>query len=103
MREYTAKFMEKDSFVKFYVSIEERRVERYIWGIRTICAVDVAEGRKCEHNHQGEKRALGKIKWNGRNNDSKKSKSSAQELLVDQGSGVEQCTICKRLHKMRLI
>nr|KAJ0218530.1 hypothetical protein LSAT_V11C300144740 [Lactuca sativa] len=43
-------------------------------------------GCKREHNHQGEKRALGKIKWNGRNNDSKKSKSSAQELMVDQGS-----------------
>ena len=63
----------------------------------------MAEGRKREHNHQGEERALGKIKWNGRNNDSKKSKSSAQELMVDQGSGVEQCTICKRLHKMSVI
>nr|KAJ0218210.1 hypothetical protein LSAT_V11C300144700 [Lactuca sativa] len=101
MREYTTKFVEKDSFVNFYLSIEERRVERYIWGIRTI--VHVAEGRKREHNHQGEKRALGKIKWNGRNNDSKKSKSSALELMVDQGSGVEQCTICKRLHKMSII
>nr|KAJ0215972.1 hypothetical protein LSAT_V11C300144720 [Lactuca sativa] len=30
----------------------------------------------------GEKRALGKVKWNGRNNDSKKSKSSAQELKI---------------------
>ena len=65
--------------------------------------VDVAEARKREHNHQGEKRSLGKIKWNGRNNDSKKSKSSAQELMVDQGSGVEQCTICKRFHKMSVI
>lgn len=36
MREYTTKFTEKDSFVNCYVSIEERRVERYIWGIRTI-------------------------------------------------------------------
>nr|KAJ0217219.1 hypothetical protein LSAT_V11C300144640 [Lactuca sativa] len=37
-----------------------------------------------------------------RNNDSKKSKSSPQELMVDQGSGVEQCTICKRFHKMSI-
>lgn len=35
MREYTTKFMEKDSFVNFYVSIEERRVECYIWGLST--------------------------------------------------------------------
>ncbi|XP_023756602.1 uncharacterized protein LOC111905162 [Lactuca sativa] len=64
VREYTTKFMEKSRFSEFYVSIEERRVERYIWGLRTaICefvqiqkpgtfqsAVDAAEGRKREMN-----------------------------------------------------
>nr|KAJ0219575.1 hypothetical protein LSAT_V11C300131780 [Lactuca sativa] len=89
VREYTTKFTEKARFVEFYVSTEERRVERYIWGLRTDIrefvqiqkpgtfqsAVDAAEGREREKNRQG------------------------QERKVDQSSGVKQCPKCNRYHK----
>nr|KAJ0209241.1 hypothetical protein LSAT_V11C400226580 [Lactuca sativa] len=105
VREYTTKFTEKARFAEFYVSTEERRVERYIWGLRTAIrefvqiqkpgtfqsAVDAAEGREREKNRQGEDRALGKRKWEGTNNDSKKGKTSGQERKVDQSSRVKQC------------
>nr|KAJ0193770.1 hypothetical protein LSAT_V11C800429260 [Lactuca sativa] len=82
VREYTTKFTEKARFAEFYISTEERRVARYIWGLRIAIrefvqiqkpgtfqfVVDAAEGR--EH------RALGKRKWDGTNNDSKKGKTS---------------------------
>nr|KAJ0192365.1 hypothetical protein LSAT_V11C800454700 [Lactuca sativa] len=113
VREYTTKFTEKARFAEFYVSTEERRVERYIWGLRTAIrefvqiqkpgtfqsAVDAAEGREREKNRQGEDRALGKRKWEGTNNDSKKGKTSGQERKVDQSSGVKQCPKCNRYHK----
>nr|KAJ0201894.1 hypothetical protein LSAT_V11C600326700 [Lactuca sativa] len=110
VREYTTKFSEKARFAEFYVSTEERRVERYIWGWRTAIrefvqiqksgtfqsVVDVAEGRECEKNRQGEDIALGKRKWDGTNNDSKKSTTSGQERKTDQGSGVKQCLKCNQ-------
>nr|KAJ0192029.1 hypothetical protein LSAT_V11C800409330 [Lactuca sativa] len=90
VREYTIKFTEKARFAEFYVSTKERRVERYIWGLRTAIhefvqiqkpgtfqsAVDAAEGRYYEKNRQGEDRALGKRKWDGTNNDSRKGNTS---------------------------
>ncbi|CAI9272177.1 unnamed protein product [Lactuca saligna] len=42
-------------------------------------AVDAVEGREREKNRQGEDRALGKRKWDGTNNDSKKGKTLGQE------------------------
>nr|KAJ0216260.1 hypothetical protein LSAT_V11C300142470 [Lactuca sativa] len=113
MREYTTKFTEKARVAKFYVSTEERRVEHCIWGLRTtICEfvqiqklgtfhsiVDVAEGPEHEKNRQREDKAVGKRKWDGTNNDSKKGKTSGQKCRVDQGSGVKQCPKCNHYHK----
>nr|KAJ0189739.1 hypothetical protein LSAT_V11C800426900 [Lactuca sativa] len=113
VREYTTKFTEKARFSEFYVSIEERRVERYIWGLRTTIhefvqiqklgtfqsVINAAKGRKREKNRQGEDKALGKRKWDGTNKDSKKGKTSGQECKVDQGSGVKQCPKCNCYHK----
>ncbi|KAL7586867.1 hypothetical protein Lser_V15G40227 [Lactuca serriola] len=105
VREYTTMFTENARFAEFYVSIEERRVERYIWGLRTAIrefvqiqkpgtfqfVVDAVEGHEREKNRQGEDRALGKRKWDGMNNDSKKGKTSGQERKVDQSSRVKKC------------
>nr|KAJ0213461.1 hypothetical protein LSAT_V11C400194320 [Lactuca sativa] len=107
------KFTEKARFVEFYVSTKERRVERYIWGLRTAIhefvqiqksgtfqsVVDATEGREREKNRQGEDRALGKRKWDGTNNDSKKIKTSSQECKTDLGSRVKQCPKCNCYHK----
>nr|KAJ0222512.1 hypothetical protein LSAT_V11C200051360 [Lactuca sativa] len=113
VREYTTKLTEKATFAEFYVSTKERRMELYIWGLRTAIRefvqikkpgtfqspVDAAEGRAREKNHQGEDRALGKRKWDCTNNDSKKGKTSGKERKVDQSSGVKQCPKCNRYHK----
>ncbi|KAL7603918.1 hypothetical protein Lser_V15G16743 [Lactuca serriola] len=113
VREYTTKFTEKARFVEFYVSTEERRVERYTWGIRSAIyefveiqkpgtfqsAVDAAEGREWEKNRQGENKDLGKRKLESSNTDSKKGKTSSSYRNYEQQSGIEQCTICKRFHK----
>ncbi|KAI3718848.1 hypothetical protein L6452_19733 [Arctium lappa] len=34
VREYTSKFLEKDRFTKLYMPTEERRIERYIYGLK---------------------------------------------------------------------
>nr|KAJ0208383.1 hypothetical protein LSAT_V11C500276030 [Lactuca sativa] len=113
VREYTTQFSKKARLAEFYVSIEERRVERYIWGLRTTIrefvqiqkqgtfqsSVDAAECHECEKNRQGEDNTLGKRKWNGTHNDSKKGKTSGQERKFDQSSGVKQCPKCNRYHK----
>ncbi|XP_023761374.1 uncharacterized protein LOC111909838 [Lactuca sativa] len=113
VREYTTKFTEKARFAEFYVSTEERRVERYIWGLTTAIhefveiqkpgtfqsAVDAAEGREREKNRQGEGKHSGKQKLESLNIDSKKGKTSSSDCNYEQQSGIEQCTICKRFHK----
>ncbi|XP_023742966.1 uncharacterized protein LOC111891113 [Lactuca sativa] len=113
VRKYTTKFTEKARFAEFYVSTEERRVERYIWGLRTAIhefvqiqkpstfqsAVDAAEGREREKNRQGKNKDSGKRKLESSNTDSKKGKTSSSDCNYEQQSGIAQCTICKRFHK----
>ncbi|KAL4573130.1 hypothetical protein LXL04_019925 [Taraxacum kok-saghyz] len=71
--------IEKARFAKLYVSTEEMRVERYIWGLKTSIrefveiqkpgtfqsAVDAAESREWEKNRQVGDRASGKRKSEG--------------------------------------
>ena len=35
VQEYTTKFMEKARFTEIYVPIEERRIEKYVWGLKS--------------------------------------------------------------------
>nr|KAJ0189324.1 hypothetical protein LSAT_V11C800447780 [Lactuca sativa] len=102
------KLTEKARFAEFYISTEERRVEHHIWGLRTTIrefvqiqktgtfqsAVDAAEGRERQKNRQIEDRALGKRKWDGTNNDSKKSKNSGQEHKGECNMNKKVCYNC---------
>ncbi|KAI3763911.1 hypothetical protein L2E82_13911 [Cichorium intybus] len=114
VREYTTKFIENARFAEFYVATEGRRVERYIWGLKTSIrefveiqspstfqsAVDAAQSREREKNRQGEDRVSEKRKWEGTDNDSKKGKNSDQERRDEQGSGINQCSKCNHYHKV---
>ncbi|KAL4591616.1 hypothetical protein LXL04_004585 [Taraxacum kok-saghyz] len=113
VREYTTKFIEKARFAKIYVSTEEMRVERYIWGLKTFIrefveiqkpgtfqsAVDAAESREREKNRQGEDRASGKRKLEATINDSKKGRTSVPDHKFEQGFGAKPCPKCNRYHK----
>ncbi|KAL4579890.1 hypothetical protein LXL04_016058 [Taraxacum kok-saghyz] len=113
VREYTTRFIEKARFVKLYISTEEMRVERYIWGLKTSIrefveiqkpstfqsAVDAAEGREREKNRQGEDRASGKRKLEVTSNEFKKGRTSSPECKFEQGPEAKQCLKCNRYHK----
>ncbi|KAL4592790.1 hypothetical protein LXL04_005795 [Taraxacum kok-saghyz] len=112
VREYTTKFIEKAIFAKLYVSTEEMRIERYIWGLKTSIrefveiqkpgtfqsAVDAVESREREKNRQGEDRVSGKRKLEVTSNEFKKGRTSSPERKFEQGSVAKQCLKCNRYH-----
>nr|KAJ0217735.1 hypothetical protein LSAT_V11C300144610 [Lactuca sativa] len=87
---------EKDRFAKCYRSIVERKVERYIWGLRTnirefveiqklgtlYSTINVAQGREREKNRQGEIGISGKVNGIVRI-DSKKIKISGKDVRLN--------------------
>ncbi|KAL4571485.1 hypothetical protein LXL04_018245 [Taraxacum kok-saghyz] len=112
VREYTTRFIEKARFAKFYVSTEEMRVERYIWGLKTSIrefveiqmpgtfqsAVDAAESREREKNRQGEDKTSGKRKSKVTSNEFKKGRTLSPERKFEQGSEAKQCSKSNRYH-----
>ncbi|XP_024989274.1 uncharacterized protein LOC112523832 [Cynara cardunculus var. scolymus] len=76
VRDYTEKFIEYSRFIELYVSLESRKVERYIYGLKPsiresviamdpatfTLAVNVAEVMERNKNRQGEEKVLEKRK-----------------------------------------
>ncbi|GJY46857.1 zinc finger, CCHC-type, retrotransposon gag domain protein [Tanacetum coccineum] len=85
---YTAKFNEKARFVKYQVAIKERKIKRYIWGLRAGIrgpvqqarpstfqeAVELALMVEKENNHQLEEGGDNKRKRENHDDDMKKIK-----------------------------
>ncbi|XP_024962567.1 uncharacterized protein LOC112502789 [Cynara cardunculus var. scolymus] len=113
VREYTTSFTEKARFAEHYVSTEERRVERYIWGLKASIqefvltmspttfqeAVNAVEIRQKEMNRQDDERGQIKRKWEGPSNETKKPKFMGSEKKTWQEQAAKPCPKCNRVHK----
>jgi hypothetical protein len=94
VQEYTTKFMEKARFAEIYVPTEERRIEKYVWGLKGNirefvmtrnpmtfeAAIDMAELTEREKNRQIGERAGDKRKWDGSKYDSRNV--SRENLII---------------------
>ncbi|GJX31372.1 zinc finger, CCHC-type, retrotransposon gag domain protein [Tanacetum coccineum] len=108
---YTAKFNEKARFAKYQVAIEERKIKRYIWGLRARIrgpvqqarpstfqeAVELALMVEKENNRQLEEGGDNKRKRENRDDDMKKIKINGEK--TKNASKYKPCTICKKTHK----
>ncbi|GKC07001.1 zinc finger, CCHC-type, retrotransposon gag domain protein [Tanacetum coccineum] len=111
---YTTKFNEKARFAKYQVATEERKIKRYIWGLRseslvqfqqatrTITqtfqeAVELALMVEKENNRQLEEGGDNKRKRENRDDDIKKIKISGEK--TKNASEYKPCMICKNTHK----
>ncbi|PWA45094.1 hypothetical protein CTI12_AA417530 [Artemisia annua] len=108
---YTAKFNEKARFAKYQVATEERRIKRYIWGLRAGIRGPVLQARPAtfqeavelalmvekENNRQLEEGGDNKRKRENRDDDAKKIKISGGK--IENVGEYKLCTICKKTHK----
>ncbi|XP_024979023.1 uncharacterized protein LOC112516236 [Cynara cardunculus var. scolymus] len=116
VKEYTTNFTEKARFSEHYVSTEERRVQRFIWGLKASIkefvltmkpttfqeAVNAAEVREKEMVRQESERGQLKRKWEGSNNEARRQKVGNSERKaghLSQDCRMERrerlCYICK--------
>ncbi|PWA53438.1 hypothetical protein CTI12_AA444120 [Artemisia annua] len=108
---YTTKFNEKARFAKYQVATEERRIKRYIWGLRAGIRGPVQQARPAtfqeavelalmvekENNRQLEEGGDNKRKRENRDDDVKKIKISSGK--IENVGEYKLCTICKKTHK----
>ncbi|KAI3734189.1 hypothetical protein L6452_13653 [Arctium lappa] len=113
VREYTTKFIEKSRFAGIYVLNEERRVERFVFGLRSDIrefvsnkepstfqmAVNAAEMREKEKNRQVTERSGDKRKWEGTVRDFKPIKSVKFDQRSVSKFENKPCSKCNRMHK----
>ncbi|GJX63117.1 zinc finger, CCHC-type, retrotransposon gag domain protein [Tanacetum coccineum] len=108
---YTAKFNEKARFAKYQVATEERKIKRYIWGLRAGIRGPVQQARPAtfqeavelalmvekENNRQLEEGGDNKRKRENRDDDVKKIKTNSGKK--ENVGEYKLCTICKKTHK----
>lgn len=113
VREYTSKFIEKSRFAELYVPTEERRVERYIYRLKSSirelvstrnpttfqAAINAAELTEKEKNRQVTERVGEKRKWEGPRSDAGKGKTFRPEVRGNRGGGDKPCGKCHRVHR----
>ena len=113
MKEYTAHFIEKEIFAECYVPTEERRIKRYIWGLKsslrelvgarrplTFCeAINEAEMTETEKDRQLGEKGRDKRKWSGPAVDTKKGKSSRLESRGSSRVDDRACKKCNCFHR----
>ncbi|KAI3770409.1 hypothetical protein L6452_01541 [Arctium lappa] len=111
--DYATKFIEKSRFAGIYVPNEERRVERFVFGLRSDIrefvsnkepstfqmAVNAAEMREKEKNRQATERSGDKRKWEGTVRDSKPFKSAKFDQRSVNKFESKPCSKCNRRHK----
>ena len=112
VQEYTTKFMEKARFTEIYVPTEERRIEKYVWGLRSNirefvmtrnpltfeATIDVAELTEREKNRYVVERAGDKRKWDGSKFDSRSAKSGKSDYRSGQKFSEKPCVKCNQVH-----
>ncbi|GJR77728.1 putative nucleotidyltransferase, ribonuclease H [Tanacetum coccineum] len=110
MREYTTRFNEKARFAKHHVQTEERRINRYIWGmnsgIRELVkatrpktyqeAVDAGAEMEKEKLRQNVFTGSSKRKWEGTSGGSKRHDSGMKNK--EDRSGKPTCKKCNHMH-----
>ncbi|KAI3507713.1 hypothetical protein L1887_22704 [Cichorium endivia] len=110
--EYTTRFTERARFAEHYVATEERRVERFIWGlkaeIREFVApmnpstfqlpVEAAEIREKEKKRQDMEKASLKRKLDIKSEEAKKPKTFGAEKNNSQRYGSKPCPKCNKIH-----
>ncbi|PWA59775.1 gag-pol polyprotein [Artemisia annua] len=98
---YTAKFNEKARFAKYQVATEERRIKRYIWGLRAGIRGPVQQARPATFQEAVELALMdggdNKRKREKRDDDAKKIKISGGKM--ESVGEYKPCTICKKTHK----
>lgn len=96
-----------------YVPTEERRVERYIYGLKSSirelvstrnpttfqAAINAAELTEKEKNRQMTERVGDKRKWEGPGNEAKKGKTFRPDPRGSRGVGNKPCGKCRRVHR----
>ncbi|KAI3702719.1 hypothetical protein L6452_28470 [Arctium lappa] len=113
VREYTTKFLEKARFAEIYVPNEERRIDRYLFGLRSNirelatarepatfqAAVNAAKMTEKDKNRQQSERGSEKRKWEGSVRDGKKIKSAKFDQRAIPRADYKVCSKCNRMHK----
>ncbi|GKC28957.1 zinc finger, CCHC-type, retrotransposon gag domain protein [Tanacetum coccineum] len=108
---YTAKFNEKSRFAKYQVATEERKIKRYIWGLRAGIrglvqqarpatfqeAVKIALMVEKENNRKLEEGGDKKRKRENRDDDVKKIKTNSGKM--ENVGEYKPCTIFKKTYK----
>ncbi|KAJ9543820.1 hypothetical protein OSB04_023527 [Centaurea solstitialis] len=113
VQDYTTRFIEKARFAGVYVPSEERKVERYIWGLRGIlrefvlskepatfqAAITATETIECEKNRQMTERSGDKRRWEGPVSDPRKGKFPRVESRGGPNPSTRPCGKCQRFHQ----
>ncbi|KAJ9545162.1 hypothetical protein OSB04_024869 [Centaurea solstitialis] len=113
VQEYTTRFIEKSRFAEVYVPTEERRVERYIWGLKGsirefvmgkdpttfLAAINAAELIEREKDRQMTEQVGEKRKWSGPVSDLRWGKAPRFEHRGNQSSSQRPCGKCHRVHR----
>ncbi|KAJ9560990.1 hypothetical protein OSB04_006150 [Centaurea solstitialis] len=113
VQEYTTRFIEKSRFAEVYVPTEERRVERYIWGLRGnirefvmgkdpttfLAAINAAELIEREKDRQASEGIGEKRKWEGPATDPRKGRFPRTDSRGGQIQHVRPCAKCQKVHQ----
>ncbi|KAJ9546504.1 hypothetical protein OSB04_019047 [Centaurea solstitialis] len=113
VQEYTTRFIEMSRFAEVYVPTEERRVERYIWGLKGSirefvmgkdpttfqAAIDAAELIEREKDRQASERIGEKRKWEGPSNDPRKGRFPRTDSRGGLNLNVRSCGKCQKVHQ----
>ncbi|KAJ9553825.1 hypothetical protein OSB04_017870 [Centaurea solstitialis] len=114
VQEYTTRFIEKSRFAEIYVPTEERKVERYIWGLKGsirefvmgkdpatfLAAINAAELIEREKDRQMSEQMGEKRKWSGPVSDLRGGKDPRFEHRGNQSSSQRPCGKCHRVHRI---
>ncbi|KAJ9544987.1 hypothetical protein OSB04_024694 [Centaurea solstitialis] len=113
VQEYTTRFIKKSRFTEIYVPTEERRVERYIWGLQGsirefvmgkdpatfLAAINAAELIEREKDRQMSEQMGEKRKWSGPVSDLRGGKAPRFEHRRNQSSSQRPCGKCHSVHR----
>ncbi|KAJ9546848.1 LOW QUALITY PROTEIN: hypothetical protein OSB04_019391 [Centaurea solstitialis] len=111
VQEYTTRFIEKSRFVVIYVPTEDRRVERYIWGLKGNirefvmgkdpatfqAAINAAELIEREKDRQASERIREKRKWKGQPMTLRRE--GFLGLTLEEIQHVRPCGKCQKVHQ----
>ncbi|KAJ9561114.1 hypothetical protein OSB04_006274 [Centaurea solstitialis] len=89
VQDYTNKFMEKARFAEIYVPTESRRIERYVWGLRSNIREFVMTKDPTTFQR----------KWETSSGDLRRPKTARVEHRTASKWGPKPCGKCNRIHQ----